>query len=253
MGPATRFFLENVYGPAPAAEVDFERVAVRESIPAPGAPTFIGLNFTGNDDLPGHAWPIAEINARGYGVITAHYEAVLPDDASRVPPGTYAIASWAEYLRALRRAYAPRIGPAYAIGHSRLGKAALWAAALDEGFAGCVSIQSGCGGVAPIRSKEGETVAQITSMFPHWFHPAYAAQTDPQFDTYDFIAEITPRVVIALNAEEDRWADPDGQMEVMRRAKELRPDGRFHAHTRPGTHRVEPEDWHRAIDLIESG
>src|SRR5712675_494652 len=47
------------------------------------------------------------------------------------------------------------------VGHSRLGKTALLAAAFDERAAMAIPLQAGCGGTAPSRGTVGESVKQI--------------------------------------------------------------------------------------------
>src|SRR5262249_31071255 len=64
------------------------------------------------------------------------------------------------------------------VGHSRLGKTALLAAAFDERIALAIPHQAGCGGTAPSRGKVGESVKQINEGFPHWFNGTFKEFND---------------------------------------------------------------------------
>ena len=101
------------------------------------------------------------------------------------------------------------------IGHSRLGKTALWCAATDERFSLAVSNNAGCSGDALTRGKQGEHVADITGRFPFWFcenYRRYAGKEERMpFDQHWLLAAIAPRFVLVNAAEQDLWADPESE------------------------------------------
>ncbi|MDR7519696.1 MAG: acetylxylan esterase [Armatimonadota bacterium] len=166
------------------------------------APVFLRLNLRGNDSSYTRSWefPVEHIVAHGYAVATANYQEVFPDvgdftggifpffrrpgQTDRAPHDWGAIAMWAwglqrivDYLIADGAVDTTRIA---VTGHSRLGKAALLAAAFDERIALVIPHQAGTGGSAPSRSKnpQGESVRAIVDRFPYWFNRTFRAFRD---------------------------------------------------------------------------
>ena len=111
----------------------------------------------------------------------------------------------------------------FPVGHSRGGKASLWAAAQDERFAICVTNCSGNTGAALARRQFGERIAVINTAFPHWFNNNYKMFNNKEnllpVDQHMLISLIAPRPVYATNASEDLWADPKGTFLSLKNAE----------------------------------
>jgi hypothetical protein len=213
-------------------------------------PVLLHLTFSGSD--PGRATipaftnegrprftesgPLTNILARGYGYATVRYTEFEGDSATNnlvlarklaLSPGQTkpaldewgTISAWAwgasrvlDYLETDPAVDAKRV---VIIGHSRLGKTALWAGAHDSRFALVFSSCAGEMGSALARRDYGETVDDMAANFPWQFvgnfqkYPGH--WNDMPVDAHMLIALSAPRPVFITGGTQDQWADPRGE------------------------------------------
>lgn len=236
-------------------------------------------------------WQVEKVVGRGYAVVTAYYGDLFPDRADGMadsvialfqkelsPSDWNAIGAWSwglsritDYLASSGDIDLKRLA---LHGHSRLGKAALWAGAQDQRFAMVISNDSGEGGAALARRWFGETTKRINTSFPHWFNGAFKQYNDNEakmpVDQHELLALIAPRPLYVASATEDQWADPKGEFLAAYHAGAVyalfgkkgvgiseqpapeKPVGdAVGYHLRVGKHDIAEYDWDRYLDFAD--
>jgi hypothetical protein len=239
-------------------------------------------------------WPVRTLIARGYATASFHTSDVCPDKkdgyaqgvrsffANGKPPEDKAwrsLSAWgwgaSRILDHLETVDAINAKHVAIVGHSRGGKSSLWTAAEDTRFAVAYSNNSGCGGAALTRRSYGETVARITSSFPHWFCPPFAEyagrENELPIDQHQLMGLIAPRGVYVTSADEDLWADPHGEytslinsasvFQLLGKKSITNPSmpalnsprhvGQTGYHVRTGGHGLEQQDWDWFLDFVD--
>lgn len=234
--------------------------------------------------------PVKGILAHGYALAFFYAGDVVADVKDEAPaqlarfagdapegeqPGAIAVWAWM-YSRAVDVLAAdPRIDAARIAlwGHSRNGKSALLAAAFDPRIAAVIAHQSGKGGATLTRSMDGETVAQMTTSYPHWFAKNYASfagrEAEIPVEQHQLLALIAPRPVLLGNGKRDKWSDPPGAFRAaegadaayellgskgldqpsMEKANLAAPLAYF---LRGGMHGVTSEDWRNFLTFLDA-
>lgn len=234
-------------------------------------------------------WPVEAILKAGYGVATYFTGDLYPDGDNKVaesiqpgfrtspsdPQHWGAIATWAwglsrvyDYLATDRAVDPSRV---VVFGHSRYGKAALWAGARDERFAMVIANNSGEGGAALYRRNYGETIRVMNN---YWFAPRFKTfaerESELPIDAHELIALVAPRPVYIASATEDWWADPKGEFLAAKGADPVYrllgaggldaqgmppPDrsiqSRIGYHIRTGPHALTASDWRHFIAFAD--
>lgn len=240
-----------------------------------------------------YRFPLKSILERGYGLATMYYGDVAPDHPEHFKEGIMslfaplpqsnenwgAVGAWAwglsrimDYLENDKQVDSTKVA---VLGHSRLGKAALWAGAQDDRFSIVISNNSGCTGAALSRGKQGESIQAINDHFPHWFCENYkrynGRESDLPIDQHMLLALIAPRPIYVASATDDLWADPQAEfrscleaesvyclfgfngvgMENLPAPNQLQMKGHIGYHIRSGKHELLAYDWNCFMDFVD--
>jgi hypothetical protein len=151
----------------------------------------------------------------------------------------------------------------------------LLAGALDERFYLVISNNSGNSGAALSRGNTGETINDITKLFPYWFCKNYISYANNEnmlpFDQHILIGLQAPRHCYIASASEDLWADPDGELLSAKFASQyyelynlkglivpnhieldtIYDEGYIAYHRRNGKHKLTLFDWEQYMNYFE--
>jgi pimeloyl-ACP methyl ester carboxylesterase len=179
---------------------------------------------------------------------------------------TAAVAAWAwGFHRAIDAlVQMPALNPQAiaVVGHSRGGKAALLAGALDERIALTCANNSGAGGAGSFHclGQGAESLSDIVEAFPHWLSAGlqnFKGRTQAlDFDQHFLKALVAPRYLLTTQAMDDLWANPEGTVATHQAASQvyewLGAESRLVLAFRPGGHPQNAWDWQTLLAHMDT-
>jgi hypothetical protein len=238
-------------------------------------------------------WPVETIIARGFGFVTAYRGDIDPDIAdgynlsikSQYPElkdrsdnfSTIGAWAWAfsrgiDYLVTDPDIDKDRIA---IMGWSRLGKAAVWAAANDQRIALLISSESGSGGAKLFHHDAGESIQRLNTHFPYWYCRNFSKYNGKEstlpFDSNQTLSLVAPRPMYIASSQGDAIFDPIGEFLGPKGAEpvykllgagglpadtipplDVSVQGQIGYHRRTGKHNVLPFDWQQYLDFCDN-
>lgn len=198
-------------------------------------PVFLHLAFR---PVPDRYIPVEEITDAGYALVVLCYTDVVNDNLGgdftdglaayfgttlergdeewgKIGMWAYAASRVLDYMIAERTDM--DTSKVAVMGHSRLGKTALWCGAQDERFAAVFSNDSGYGGAASSKCCEGETIDDFMYWGSwDWFCENFKKyggelENSKPYDQSQLLALIAPRYLCVGSAAMDFDADPKSE------------------------------------------
>ncbi|MBE6607669.1 MAG: hypothetical protein E7633_03845 [Ruminococcaceae bacterium] len=263
-------------------------------------PFFIHINF--RSSVPDLYMPTEEIIDNGFAVFSFGYCDVTSDDidftnglagiiyngrepvgseCGKIPMWSWAASRVMDYCETLD---CLDFSKSAVIGHSRLGKTALWTGMMDERFQFSISNDSGFAGAGLSRNRaereKGGVRCSADFCVKHhmqWFCQNYRKYADHEedmpYDQHFLVAASAPRYVYVGSALLDYWSDPESEYLSCCEAGKIyerlgvpgfiHPDryptpgesfheGRVGYHIRDGEHFLSREDWQQYFKFIKS-
>jgi hypothetical protein len=178
--------------------------------------------------------PMAQCLAIGWGYATVNTGAIQPDNSAGLSTGIIGLTSegqprnpddwgvlsaWAwgmsramDYFETDKSVDAKQLGIE---GHSRWGKEALWAAAVDQRWAICWPSCSGEGGASLEMRAWGESLDDVAGGESYWMAGNFLKYggnwNKLPVDAHELISLVAPRPIFVTGGTGDQWADPHGE------------------------------------------